>query len=177
MKMKVSLLALALAAVIPLAAAADQPASPGPGAAAPEMRAQFERVRSETRTAVFADLSTDHQAQVQAIVDKVNAGTLADPLDAAKQIDAILTPDETKAILAEHAKLAASMHHSAPAGAGSPPGGQQPGGPPPGGPPPGAAGARPVSPGAFILLVAMAPEKLHEMMREMHGAPAGGPPH
>jgi hypothetical protein len=151
------------------------------------MRAQFERVRSETRTAVFADLSTDHQAQVQAIVDKVNAGTLADPLDAAKQIDAMLTPDETKAVLAEHAKLAASMHHGAPDGAGSPPGGQQPGGPPPGGsppggprpggPPPGAAGARPVSPGVFILLVAIAPEKLHDMMRAMHGAPAGGPPH
>jgi hypothetical protein len=182
MKMKVSLLALGLAAAIPLAAAAD----PAPGSAAgpgsPEMRAQFERVRTETRTAVFAGLSADHRAQVQAIVDKVNAGTLTDPLDAAKQIDAVLTPDETKAVLAERAKLVGSMHGGAPGGAAPAPGGAAPGGPPPGGQPPGApppavAGAQPVSAGRFILRVSIAPERLHDMMRAMRGAPAGGPSH
>src|SRR5260370_19893208 len=100
MKMKVALLALGLAAAIPLAAAADQAAGPGAGGGSPETRAQFERARTEARTAVFADLSADHRAQVQAIVDKVNAGTLTNLRDAANQIDAILTPDETKAVLA-----------------------------------------------------------------------------
>jgi hypothetical protein len=84
-----------------------------------------------------------------------------------KQIDAILTPDETKAVLAERAKLFAGMHRGAPEGAG----------PPPGGPPPGASGTQAPSPGGFILRVSIAPEKLHDLMRTMHGAPAGAPSH
>jgi len=177
MKTKVSLLALGLAAAIPLAAVADQPTGPGAGGGPPEMRGQFERARSETRAVVLADLSADHRAQVQEIVDKVNAGTLPNPLDAVKQIDAILTPDETKAVLAERAKLGVAMHRGAPDGAGPPPAGPPPGGPPPGGPPPGAASAPPVSPGQFILRLSIAPEKMHEMMRAMRGAPVGSPPH
>jgi hypothetical protein len=175
MKMRLSLLALGLAAAIPLAAAAEPAAPAGDGS--PEMRAQFERDRAETRTAVFADLSADHRAQVQAIVDKVNAGTLSNPLDAARQIDAILTPDEAKAVLAKRAKLGAAMHRGAREGAGPPPGGPPPGGPPPGGPPPGAAGGQPASPGGFIMRLSIAPEKLHEMMRAMRGAPSGAPAH
>jgi hypothetical protein len=181
MKMKLSLLALGLAAAIPLAAAAEPAAGPGAGAGAPETRAQSERARTEARAAVFADLNADHRAQVQAIVDKLNAGTLTNPIDAAKQIDAILTPDEAKAILAERAKLGGAMHRGGPDGAGPPPGGPPPGGPPPGGPPPGGPppggppsggpGMRPGgSAGGFIVRVSIAPEKLHEMMRAMRDA-------
>ncbi|MDB5039600.1 MAG: hypothetical protein JWN27_326 [Candidatus Eremiobacteraeota bacterium] len=177
MKTKFSLLAFGLAAAIPLAVAAEPATGPGAGAGAPETRAQIERARTEARTAVFADLSADHRAQVQAIVDKLNAGTLTNPVDAAKQIDAILTPDETKAVLAERAKAAAGMHRGGPDGAGPPPGGPPPGAPPqPGGPPPGAPGMRPGgSAGGFIVRVSVAPEKLHEMMRAMRDA-AEAPP-
>jgi hypothetical protein len=170
MKMKLSLLAFGLAAAIPMAAAAEPAAGAGAGGGTPEMRAQFDRARSEARTAAFADLSADHRAQVQAIVDKVTAGTLTNPVDAAKQIDAILTADETKAVLAERVKLGEAMHKGAPDGAGPPPGG-----PPSGGPPPGAPGMRPGgSAGGFILRVSIAPEKWHEMMRAMRDA-AGAP--
>src|ERR1700688_3266891 len=176
MKTKFSLLAFGLAAAIPLAVAAEPATGPGAGAGAPETRAKIVRARTEARTAVFADLSADHRAQVQAIVDKLNAGTLTNPVDAAKQIDAILTPDETKAVLAERAKASAGMHRGGPDGAGPPsggppPGGPPPGGPPPGGPPPGAPGMRPGgSAGGFIVRVSVAPEKLHEMMRAMRDA-------
>jgi hypothetical protein len=189
MKIKLSLLAFGLAATIPLAAAAEPAAGPGAGAGTPEMRAQSERARTEARTAAFADLSADHRAQVQAIVDKLNAGTLTNPIDAAKQIDAILTPEETKAVLAERAKLGVPMRRGGPDGAGPPPGGPPPGapgipppggpapgGPPPGGPPPGgpqvgAAGMRSGgSAGGFIVRVSVAPEKLHAMMRAMRDA-------
>src|ERR1700730_6318310 len=96
MKTKLSLLAFGLAAAIPLAVAAEPATGPGAGAGAPETRAQIERARTEARTAVFADLSADHRAQVQGIVDKLNAGTLTNPVDAAKQIDAILTPTKRR---------------------------------------------------------------------------------
>ena len=160
-----SIPAVALVALLPLAAAAADPA-PGPGGGPPpEMRAQFEKNRAAAKTAAFAALGADHRAQVQAIVDRVNAGTLTDPVDATKQIDAILTPDETKAVLAERDKLAATMHPD------------HMGAPPPGGPPPGMHGPANVDAGHFLLRVSVTPERARELMRAMHGTMAVPAPH
>lgn len=72
------------------------------------MRAKFEAARTQAQTAALSDLSADHRVKVQAILTQVQDGTL-DPRAAGAQIDALLTPGEAKAVLAEASKLHASM--------------------------------------------------------------------
>ena len=54
------------------------------------------------------DLSADHRAKVQAIVTQVQNGSL-DPRSGATQIDAILSPAESQAVLSEAQKLHDTM--------------------------------------------------------------------
>lgn len=108
------LLAGAFAALAsPLAAVAQMQ----PGGPPPEMRAQFEQARTQARTAAMNDLSADHRAKVQAILAQVQSGSL-DPHAAAGQIDAILTPAESQAVLGEvqkmHDALRKSMQNAPP---------------------------------------------------------------
>ncbi|HYZ14873.1 MAG TPA: hypothetical protein VE591_00675 [Candidatus Acidoferrum sp.] len=127
MKLSLSVLALAMAAAMPLAASAqaNPPSNDGPP---PEVRAKMQQARDGARTAAMNDLSPDHRAKVQAIVDKANdAQSMSDLVAAAKQIDTVLTPDEAKAVLGERDKMMQTMRANMPQGAG-------PGGPPPGGP-------------------------------------------
>src|SRR5579884_191459 len=174
MKLIASAAAAALAAAIPFAVLA-QAAPPPPGGPPPGGGwSQMQKARDDTRAAAFNDIGAAHRAQVQSIVDRVNAGTLTDLRAAAQQIDAILTPDEAKAVLAEHRKLHDAMrarfreqHGMQPGAAGAPP---PPGGPPPSyavpnaAPPAGpeANGAPPPAPGAMGPGAGGPPDRVHE---------------
>ena len=170
MKRIVFSLALALG-FAPLAVGAQGYPSGGPS---PEMRAKMEAARGDAKTASFNALSADHRAKVQAIVDKFNSGATADPREAASQIDAVLTPDEVKAVLAQRQTLRDAMR-TAFAQNGGTTGGAQ------GAPGTGAAattGGRggdeakehmehggQADAGRFLLGVSADPEKLHAAMR------------
>jgi hypothetical protein len=179
-------LSLALALGVTPAVAAAQA---GPGGGPPgDMRAKMEQARSDAKTASYNALSADHRAKVQAIVDQFDAGTLTDPRAAASRIDAVLTPDETTAVLAQRQALRSAMEQSMGAGGGPPGAG---GGPPDAGGPGGAGGPGPGAPGGgrgpgsdqagmgggehahrprpdagrFLLTVAADPDKLREALR------------
>lgn len=66
------------------------------------------QARDQAKTAAFNDLSPDHRAKVQAIVAQYDSGSIQRD-DAVKQIDAVLTPDETKAVLGEQQKMRDAM--------------------------------------------------------------------
>lgn len=114
MKLSLPLLAIALAAGFPLAACAQQSnaAENGPS---PAMRAQMQQARDSAKTAAFNDLGAADRAKVQAIVDQVNNGQLTDLRAASQQIDAALTPAETKAVLGERDKMMQNMRANMPA--------------------------------------------------------------
>ena len=136
MKLSLPALALLVATGLPLAACAQQSnaAENGPS---PEIRAQIQAARDSAKTAAFNDLSPASRAKVQAIVDQINNGQLTDLRAAAQQIDAAITPAESKAVLGERDKLMQTMRANMPAR----PDGAMPGpnGPPPNGPPPNGA--------------------------------------
>lgn len=159
--MKRIVLSLALTlGLVPLAVNAQGAPNGGPP---PEMRAKMMQARGDAKTASYNALSADHRAKVQAIVDKFNDGTIADPRDAATQIDAVLTPDESKAALAQRDALHAAMR-AAFAQNGAP--GTQSG--PASNGQSSAAGHgdhAEASAGRFLLAVAADPEKLHAAMR------------
>jgi len=183
-------IATSLMMAVPFAAL-GQPgpgAGPGPGPMATpsaEMRAKIDALGAQAKTEGYAALSPEHRAHVQAIVAKVTSGAL-DPRSAEQQIDALLSPDETKAVLgiaaALHARLEAVLGGGPPPGGprGGPPGGGGPpppgfgpppdAGPPGGGGPPGSGGSpggRPgPSAGALLLRVSVTPEA----MRALHAA-------
>ena len=126
----------AAAIVLPFAspALAQTPPDQGPP---PAVRQQLEQLHATAKTNAFNALSADHRAKVQAIIDQVNAGTL-DRRDAGTQIDAILSPNEKTAILAEGKKMRDAMHQFF--AQNPPPGGGM--GPGPNGPPNGQFGNR-----------------------------------
>jgi hypothetical protein len=181
MKLSLPVLALVLATGLPLAACAQQSnaADNGPS---PEIRAQMQAARDSAKTAAFNDLSAGSRAKVQAIVDQVNNGQLTDLRAATQQIDAALTPAESKAVIAERDKLMQSMRANMPPrpdGAmggpnGPPPNGAGPNGPN-GGPNNGdhARGfGRGKSAGSFLLRLAVSPEKMRQL-RQSQQRPAG----
>ncbi len=113
-------------------------AQPGPPPAtttspSPEVMQLAQKVRDAARMQALAALSADHQAKVNAVLGGVKSRQITDLRDAAKQIDAILNPKESQAILAARDKMNADIR----AAFGAPDGGPPPGGPPPGGGPPG----------------------------------------
>ena len=117
MKLSLPMLALALAAGDSLAACARQSnaAENGPGPS-PEMRAQMQQARDNAKTAALNDLSPADRAKVQSIIDQVNNGQQTDVRAAVQQIDAALTPDESKAVLGERDKMIAAIKANMPAG-------------------------------------------------------------
>ena len=170
MKLSLPLLAVVLASGLPLAACAQQSnaAENGPP---PEIRAQMQQAHDAAKTAAFNDLSPANRTKVQAIIDQVNNGQLTDLKAAAQQIDAALSPNETKAVLAERTKMMAAMRANMPAR----PDGMGPGGPN-GGPPPNAGpngappnGERPHGmgrgndAGRFLLQLGVSREKMHAL--------------
>ncbi len=185
------ILAVTLAASVgvPLAAAA-QPGPGGMGPPSPELRAKLDAVDAQAKTSAYAALSPDHRARVQAIVARVTSGAVP-PRDGAAQIDAVVSPDEAKAVLAvataTRAQMRAAFGGAAPPpppppGNGGPPPGPRPdGGPPPNGPPPdggpppegdrGPGGRRAQTAGAVVLRVSVTPEQMRAL-REANRPPA-----
>jgi hypothetical protein len=115
--MKNVFLSLALAAsLVPLAACSHPDQTNGPS---PEMRAKLTQARAEAKSNTLAALSADHQTKVNAIVTSFSSGSIA-ARDAAKQIDAVLSPSETSVVLAQQQKMRDAMRAARPDG-GSPP--------------------------------------------------------
>ena len=174
MKLSLPVLALVVATGLPLAACAQQSnaAENGPS---PEIRAQMQAARDSAKTAAFNDLSAADRAKVQAIVDQVNNGQLTDLRAAAQQIDAALTPAESKAVLAERDKLMQTMRANMPprdgamGGPNGPPPNAGPNGAPNGGPNNadhprrGFGGGMMKTAGGFLLSLSVSREKMREL--------------
>src|ERR1700735_3640971 len=119
MKLSLPMLALVVATACSLAACAQssnaQSTGGGPNGMSPEVRAKMLQIRDDTKTAAFNDLSAADRAKVQAILDQVNNGQQTDIKAAIKQIDTVLTPEESKAVVAEGAKMMAQYKAAMPA--------------------------------------------------------------
>ena len=94
-------------AILPFATATTLAQTP-PEGPPPAVRAQMQQLHDSAKTNAFNALSADHRARVQAILDQVNAGSL-DRRAAATQIDAILSPGESQAVLNEQKKMRDAM--------------------------------------------------------------------
>jgi hypothetical protein len=167
MKLSLPVLALVLATGLPLAACAQQSNASDNGPS-PEVRAQMQQARDNAKTAALNDLSAANRAKVQSIIDQVNNGQQTDLKAAAQQIDAALTPAETKAVLAERDKMTQTMHANMPP---RPDGAGPAGGPGMNGPgangagPNGAHGARGNDAGRFLLSLGVSREKMRELRK------------
>ena len=115
MKLSLPMLALLVATGFPLAACAQQSNAADNGGPSPEMRAQMQQARDNTKTAALNDLTPANRAKVQSVIDQVNNGQLTDLRAAAQQINAALTPAEAKAVLAERDKMMATIRANMPA--------------------------------------------------------------
>jgi hypothetical protein len=111
MKKSLSLLALALVAGLPSVAGAQQAPPSSSSTSAPNSHLPTEAERAAAKAAALSALSADHRAKILAIVDRVNSGQLTDFHAAEQQIDAVLSPEEAKALLADRAK---GMHATEP---------------------------------------------------------------
>jgi hypothetical protein len=117
MKLSLPMLALALATGVSLVACAQQGNAQESGSGpSPQMRAQMQQARDNAKTAALNDLSPADRAKVQSIIDQVNNGQQTDVRAAVQQIDAALTPDESKAVLGERDKMIAAIKANMPAG-------------------------------------------------------------
>ncbi len=114
MKLSLPVLALVVATGLPLAACAQQSNAAETGGPSPEIRAQMQAARDNAKTAAFNDLSSADRARVQSIIDQVNNGQLTDIRGAVQQIDAALSPSESRAVLAERAKMMETIHANMP---------------------------------------------------------------
>lgn len=115
--MKNVFLRLALAASLVSLAACSHPAQAS--GTSPEMRAKLTQARSEAKANTLAALSADHQSKINAIVASYNTGSVAST-DAVKQIDALLSPGETSAVLAQQQKMRDTLRATRPSGGNRP---------------------------------------------------------
>ena len=92
----------------------------------PDQQAQVMKLRADSKTASFNALSADHQTKVQAVITQFDNGSLS-IADAVTQIDAIVTPDESKAVIAESQQMRDAMRKifESANGGSPPPGGMQ----------------------------------------------------
>ena len=174
MKLSLPVLALMVATGVPLAACAQQSnaAENGPS---PEIRAKMQQARDTAKIAALNDLSPATRTKVQSIIDQVNNGQLTDLRAASQQIDAALSPAESKAVLGERDKMMQSIRANMPprpegAGPNGPgPNGAGPNGPPPNGAMTGPNGERPrgfgrnSDPGRFLLQLSVSREKMLQL--------------
>jgi len=151
--MRKTLIGLALALMLAPLAVSAQPAPGSDGGPPPEIRAKLDAIRADAKAALLKALSAEHLTKVQASVDQFNAGTLAPP-DAVTAIDAVLSPDETKAVLDIQGRLNDARHALMP-----PPGAMAP--------PKPAEAQRAMQPdaGRIVLQLLASPEKLRALRR------------
>jgi hypothetical protein len=163
MKRLLVLCSLAVLVAAPVAVFAQQSPPPGMGAApSAQQLAAMEKARADAKVSAYAALSPAHAASVNAIIAQVAAGTLKRKA-AGGQIDALLTPDEQKAVLAAAAKSRDVMREVMGGTGGPPPGGPPPpppagAAPPPGGPPDGGRFGMPTA-GRFLIMVSLPPKE------------------
>jgi hypothetical protein len=168
MKFSLSVLALVAAAGLPLAACAQQ-SNAGENGPPPEVRAKFQQAHDAAKTAAFNDLSPASRAKVQAIIDQVNNGQLTDLRAAADQIDAALTPAESKAVLGERDKMMQTMRADMPP---RPDGAGPNMGPGPSGAPPNADHPkRHATAGRFLLQLGVSREKMQSLRMQQQKPP------
>ena len=154
--MRAIIFALSLALLTAPVAAAAQ-GFPG---MTPEQQAQLQTLRATAKTTSINALSADHRTKVQAIVTAFDAGSVSMP-DAVTQIDAVLTPDESKAVIAAGQTMRDAMRKMyEDANGGSPPPGRQ--GPPPGS---GQRQGRPPDAGRILLQISASPDALRAAMQ------------
>ena len=178
MKLSLPVLALLVATGLPLAACAQQ-SNAGENGPSPEVRQQMQQARDTAKTAAFNDLTPANRAKVQSIIDQVNNGQLTDLRAAAQQIDAALSPTESKAVLGERTKLMQNMRNNfprrdgangpGPNGAGpnaGPNAGPGPNGAPPNGERRGGFMGGGNDAGRFLLSLGVSREKMHELRRQ-----------
>jgi hypothetical protein len=160
---KIALLALA-ATLFPVCVSA-QP-SPQNGGPPDDMRAKMDALRADAKTSAFAALSDAHRAKVQSIVDAFDAdGSTVGLGDASGQIDAVLTPQESSAVLAAQHKMRDAMRADFAGGPGSgrPGGFGRPGGG-------GHGGRRAPDAGRFLLQVDASPDRYRAQMEAERGS-------
>ncbi|MBV8751183.1 MAG: hypothetical protein JO103_15855 [Candidatus Eremiobacteraeota bacterium] len=164
MKLSLPVLAVVLAAGLPLSACAQQSNAQenGPPGPPPEVRAQMQKARDDAKTAAFNDLSAADRAKVQSVIDQLNNGQLTDLRAAAQQIDAAITPAEQKAVLGERDKMVQTIRANMPANV--------PGGPPRGSEG-GMRGAMHNDAGFFLLQLGVSREKMHELRQKQAPPP------
>jgi hypothetical protein len=155
MKKVLPVFALLVATGLPLAACAQQGGNAAGGGPPPAVI----QARADAKTAAFNDLSAPDRAKVQAIIDQVNNGQLTDLKAASQQIDAILSPTESTAVLGERTKMMDTMRANMPAR----PEGAGPGAPGPNGGPPGGGMHRKSTAGGFLLQLGVSREKMREL--------------
>ena len=92
---------------------AQQPglSSPSYGAPPPDVQ-HYEQARNRARTHAMMALSVDHRAKVSAVLARVRAGQLMSLQDAVRQIEAVLTPKEARAVISINADLL--LHYTKP---------------------------------------------------------------
>jgi|SRR5581483_9707499 len=159
MRKLLAALTLALFA-LPVAASAQG----FPGNFTPEQMAQVQKLRDTAKDTSFKALSADHLTKVQAIITNFNNGSVSIP-DAITQIDAVLTSDEAKAVLAAGQTMRdgmRAMYQADNNGASPPP---RPAGPPGGGPPGGGQRRAPDA-GRILLQLAASPDALRAAMQQ-----------
>lgn len=139
-----------------------------PSAAPTGMRAQMQQARDAAKAASLNALSSDHQAKVQTIVTAFDDGTL-DIATAGAQIDAVLTPDEATAVLAQQQTMRDAMRAAFAGNGGS---GRMGGRGMRGN---GNGQARKPDAGQFLLSVAADPQKFRDAMRALRDKQGGTP--
>jgi hypothetical protein len=151
-----NILAALTLALFALPVAASAQGFPG---MTPEQMAQVQKLRDTAKDSSFKALSADHLTKVQAVITQFNNGSVSIP-DAVTQIDAVLTPDEAKAVIAAGQTMRdgmRAMYAAANNGASPPP---RPAGPPGGGPP------RAPDAGRILLQVSASPDALRAAMQQ-----------
>lgn len=127
----------------------------------------MQQARDNTKTAALNDLSAANRAKVQSIIDQVNNGQQTDLRAAVQQIDATLSPTESKAVLGERDKMMQTMRANMPPRPDGATGG-------PGMNGPGANGGQRGGPGAgrgmndagrFLLSLGVSREKMRELRK------------
>ncbi len=103
----------------------------------PDMIAKIEHARLQAKSEAYAALSAPHRVAVATIVAQVNSGKITDLKVASEKVDAVLTYNEAKAILAAAQKAMMQIHGPHMRGPGGPMRGAPPGGDPMAGGPPG----------------------------------------
>ncbi len=165
MKLSLPVLALVVATGLPLAACAQQSNAAENGGPSPEIRAQMQAARDNAKTAAFNDLSPGDRAKVQSIIDQINNGQQTDIRAAVQQIDAALSPAESKAVLGEREKMMATMRANMPA---RPDGAGPNGGPGRNGGPNGGGMRGGNDAGRFLLQLGVSREKMRQLRGGQH---------